>query len=306
MTMKGKGVVGCAAMPLPGSVRRGEVRAVFSRCIHVAMSGGDFLILGGKDLAAHPAGILWPGFAVDLEVGRKVAVTAEGIFTEGRLYRSFEGMCLFTSGSGCRPMAPTDRVLAAIGTSLRCAAGFSTRGGFHEILLRRLGVMPKDPPGQLSDRLASLGSAQCAALARALALRDWAAFKQQALECIGMGAGLTPAGDDFVGGVLTALRYHGKSRGADVVPQKFFDDLARSAKLRTSAFSAFLLGCAARGQVAEPFDAWISSVHRGEAETAVRCVSDIAAIGHSSGLDTLTGMLLALQSIMGERPWTEW
>jgi hypothetical protein len=304
--MRSKGVVGCIALPTPGSVLRGKVVAVFSRCVHVAMQDGDFLVLGGKDLAAHPAAVLWPDFAVDLELGRKIAVTSEGIFKEDALYRTFEGMCLFTPGSGCRPMAPTDRVLAALGASLRRAAGFSMRGGFHEIMLRRLGVVPEHPSGRLEDRLARLGSARWAELARALGLGDWAAFKQQALECAGMGAGLTPAGDDFLGGVLAALRYHGESSGREVVSQQFFDDLARSAKLRTTPFSGFLLGCAARGQVAEPFAAWILAVHRGQVETAARHVLDIAAVGHSSGLDTLAGMLLALRGIMGERPWTEW
>jgi len=299
-------VVGCVALPAPGLVRRGEVRAVFARSLHVALSDGGFLTLGGKGLAAHPASVLWPGFAVDLEVGRKVAVTADGIFTEGRLYRAFGGMDLFTPSSGCQPMAPTDQVVAAIRASLWRAAGFSTRGGFHEILLRHSGVIPQDLPGQLSDRLLRLGSAQCEALSSALVLGDWAAFKQQALECAGMGAGLTPAGDDFLAGVLAALRYHGKSRGVDVVSQEFLEDLARLSGLRTTPFSGFLLGCAARGLVAEPFAAWVLAVHRGEAETATRHVLNIAAIGHSSGLDTLTGMLLVLQSIMGERPWTEW
>ncbi len=305
MSVESKGVVGCAAVPPPGLVQHGVVRAVFARSIHVVLADGAFLTLGGTRLAAHPASVLWPGFAGDLEVGREMAVTAEGLFTKGRLYVAFAGMDVFTPSSGCRPMAAADWIVPAIEASLRRAARFSTRGGFHEILLRRLTAMPPDPHGRLSDRLAHLGSAQCAALARALDLGDWEAFTQQATDCAGMGVGLTPAGDDFLAGVLAALRYHGQSRGVDVVSREFLEDLVRLAGARTTPFSAFLLGCAARGLVAGPFSAWLFAVHRGEAKTAARLVSNIADMGHSSGLDTLSGMLLALQTVMGERPWTD-
>jgi len=303
--MVNAGVIGCSAVPPPGLVRHGIVRGVFARSVHVALTDGAFLTLGGMQLAVHPASILWPGFAGGVEVGREMDVTTEGLYTEGKQCTPFAGMAVFTPSSWCRPMAEAERIVSAVAASFEQAARIPARGGFHEILLRRLGAAPLGPPDRLSDRLARLEGDWCSDLARTLALGDWEKFMRQAVDGAGMGAGLTPAGDDFLAGMLAALRYHGRSRGADVVSQPFLENLARLAGERTTPFSAFLLRCSARGLVAEPFSAWLSAVHSGEAATAARQVRDIAGIGHSSGLDTLSGMLLALQTVMGERQWTD-
>ena len=248
---------------------------------------------------------LRPGVPGGLEIGREVTVNAEGISVEGRLYAGFAGMEVFTPDQGVRPMARSALIVSAVEASMKEAARFSARGGFQDILLGRLGGAPPSPPDILSGRLARAGAAWCSALARALSARDWNGFARESLTGAGMGIGLTPAGDDFLAGVLAALRFHGRSRGADLVPRAFLEDVARSAGERTTPFSAFLLRCAARGLVAEPFSGWLLAVHRGDAPGAARRVRDIADVGHSSGLDTLSGMLLVLQIIMGERPWTD-
>lgn len=298
-------MVGCAAVPPPGAVRRGVVRRVFVRSFHIALTDGAFLTLGGAGLPPHPASVLWPGFPGGLEIGREMTINAEGVSTKGRLYAAFAGMDVFTPSGGCSPMARAEWIVHAIEASLGEALGVPARGGFHDLLPRRLEAALPRPPDPLTDRLARAGTDWCSALARTLSLRDWGAFARQAPAGAGMGIGLTPAGDDFLAGVLAALRYHGRSRGSEIVPQAFLEDLARSAGERTTTFSAFLLRCAARGLVAKPFSSWLSAVHRGDAQTAARQVREIAGIGHSSGMDTLSGMLLALQILMGERPWID-
>jgi len=300
MTVAKTGQLGCAVRPPSGGVRRGRVRAVFVRSAHVALDDGAFLTLGGMSLPPHPASVLWPAFAPAPGIGREVTVTEEGLFLGGRLRVPFAAMDVFVPSRECLDPAPCGRMRAAMAASLERVARVPSRGGFHEILLRRLSVAPATPADTFSGFLSRRGEAVAGGLARELRRRDWGAMERLAQECAGTGSGLTPAGDDFLGGMLAAVRYCGCSRGQSVAPQRVLDGLARSAGSRTTPFSAFLLACAARGLVAGPFSDWLSAVHRGNALEAARLVGEIAVIGHSSGLDTLTGMLLAMQTILGE------
>jgi len=112
--------------------------------------------------------------------------------------------------------------------------------------------------------------------------------------------GTLAVGDDFLAGALAALRFFGKSRGRPVLPHLFGRGLAAHAGARTTPFSAFLLGCAATGGVARPLSDWLDAAHRGQAAQAAALVPEVADLGHSSGLDALCGMVLALQNIPGE------
>lgn len=304
MTMD-NGVAGCLAVPGPGATWHGRVRAVFARSVHVALGAGC-LTLGDASLPAHPCSILWPGFPDAWAVGQPVTVTAGGVFGQDGLLVSLDALGRFTPSRRCRPMAAPEPILAALAASQDRAAALPATGGFHEVFLRRL--RRPAPPGatsRLAGSFADLGLRLCARLARALRRRQWEGFERAARAIVGLGVGLTPAGDDFLAGVLAALRYHGESLGRPVLRQGRLTALAGRLAGGTTDFSGFLLRCAAEGLVAGPVDDWLAAVHGGRAGQAAGGVSDLAGLGHSSGLDTLSGMLLAMQILMGERPWTQ-
>ncbi len=299
-----KAVAGCMAVPGPGTAWRGRVGAVFARSIHVTMGAGC-LTLGDASLPAHPCSILWPGFPNAWTVGQPVTVTADGVFDQGRRIVSLDSMERFTPSQSCRPMAATVHIVAAMAASQDRATAIPTRGGFHEVFLQRPRPAPSNTTSCLSGAFASLGRRLCTTMARLLRLRHWEGFERVACAIVGMGVGLTPAGDDFLAGVLAALRFHGESLGRPLLPQSDLTALASRLAGGTTNFSGFLLRCAAEGLVARPVDDWLAAVHSGQAGQAADRVSDLAALGHSSGLDTFSGMLLAMQILMGERPWTQ-
>lgn len=103
---------------------------------------------------------------------------------------------------------------------------------------------------------------------------------------IGLGPGLTPAGDDFVGGAMIALRVLGGDAGraqADRIAAWALP-LARE---RTSRISRAHLECAAEG---EGHEALHDLLNTGDEKHLER----LAKIGHTSGLDAAAGALLAL------------
>lgn len=114
---------------------------------------------------------------------------------------------------------------------------------------------------------------------------------------IGLGAGLTPAGDDLLGGVMAALRVLGRAVGVPAAVDTS-DRLAATVTSRTAhttAVSAALLRQAARGAVADPLGrALRAAAGKAEAGAAIR---ELLAIGHSSGHDLAAGLLLGAQAV---------
>ncbi|MBM4425580.1 MAG: DUF2877 domain-containing protein, partial [Chloroflexi bacterium] len=117
--------------------------------------------------------------------------------------------------------------------------------------------------------------------------RQWAQAAERAAPLIGLGRGLTPSGDDLILGLLLLLN----RRGDFVEP--FNRQMIEHARRRTTALSANLIECAARGEADERLLAAADCLLTGQpdAPTAART---LASWGASSGADTLAGMAMAL------------
>lgn len=107
-----------------------------------------------------------------------------------------------------------------------------------------------------------------------------------------MGSGLTPAGDDLIGGALIALRAVGKKRIADRLAKWTL----RLAQSRTNRISFAHLTCAASGEGHEALHLALSAILAGRANLEKE-LSALNRIGHTSGMDALGGALLALDVI---------
>jgi Protein of unknown function (DUF2877) len=122
------------------------------------------------------------------------------------------------------------------------------------------------------------------------AFLDWLAGKGEPEDSlIGLGPGLTPAGDDFVGGAMIALRAFGNDARRVALADRIAAWALPLAQARTSRISRAHLECAAAGEGHEALHAFLDGFG---AEDLAR----LARIGHSSGLDAAAGALLALRA----------
>lgn len=116
---------------------------------------------------------------------------------------------------------------------------------------------------------------------------------------LGRGPGLTPEGDDFLAGALAAIRTLGTALGADEALEMLEacgDHLARAARVSTTTFSAALIRCAIRGEVAVPAGAFLRALSgRGDVESTHR---NLRSVGHSSGPALAAGIVLGAQSLI--------
>lgn len=118
------------------------------------------------------------------------------------------------------------------------------------------------------------------------ALERWLvgnALADEAAQLIGLGPGLTPSGDDYLGGMLVALRLTGRGMQAEGL----WRWLQPRLKERTSAISAAHLAAASAGEAHEA----LHIVLNGELD-----LDRLDRVGHCSGWDALAGAVAVLKS----------
>jgi hypothetical protein len=118
------------------------------------------------------------------------------------------------------------------------------------------------------------------------ALERWLvgnALADEAQLLIGLGPGLTPSGDDYLGGMLVALRLSGRGMQADGL----WRWLQPRLRERTSLISAAHLAAAAAGEAHEALHAVLG----GNPD-----LDNLDRVGHTSGWDALAGAVAVLKS----------
>lgn len=119
----------------------------------------------------------------------------------------------------------------------------------------------------------------------------------------GLGPGLTPSGDDVLGGFAAIMTLLSTQLSADSISRKHIaSTIAEVAKPLTTKLSAVLLQYASRGEISEPFGKLLLSLNlpAEEFESVHKAADRVLAFGASSGGDTLLGMLLGLRALEGE------
>lgn len=112
---------------------------------------------------------------------------------------------------------------------------------------------------------------------------------------LGLGPGLTPSGDDYLGGVMIALHVLGRDRAL----KHLAGVVSRSMVTRTTAISAAHLSSAMRGMGSAAIHDMLNCLLSGDEAALNPAVSDVDRIGHTSGWDCLAGIAMTL------RAWSE-
>ena len=119
----------------------------------------------------------------------------------------------------------------------------------------------------------------------------------------GLGPGLTPSGDDALGGFAAVMALLSSQLSADAAPREHIATVIASVgQSRTTALSAILLAHAARGEVAEQLGTLLLTLALpAEASESVLQQADrVLDFGANSGGDTLLGILLGLRTLEGK------
>ena len=131
------------------------------------------------------------------------------------------------------------------------------------------------------------------AIRGALERNDLPAFAAAALRVLGLGHGLTPSGDDFVGGIFFALAHAPRDDWAADVPA-VRARVREAARTSTNVISAALLDDLLDGASYACLHDLLAALHNNDRPAMARATDALMRVGATSGADMLAGLLLAL------------
>ena len=250
----------------------GRVHSVFPRAVNVEWNepGRALLTLHGPVPLAAPFALALAGWPDQHGLEPGIPVVAK----EGRL---------------CAGGLEVDWVDATV-VDLRVSAGVEDARAVRDRLARALA--PFDERAGAAGLSAAPGRAARAAVAGALRERDPLALSQAARSLVGLGEGLTPAGDDWLVGMLAVL--HRLAQGWVLEAGHLASVLVGEAPGRTTTVGAAFLAHALVREFSEPVRDLVTAESPSRARAAG---ARLAALGATSGADTLSGMRAAVHAL---------
>ena len=252
-------VAGAAALDaLVGG--KAVVRAVFERSCYLQGPGGRLVCVGATDIGHGPINALVRQF-----VAPSMDQCLDVSLAKARRWQPPRQQALWTS-----------EAIAGLTWAARGRVPLDGLGGL---------IVGATSPLILQARVALDRLAQWLAGASA---------RPDAQGLIGLGPGLTPSGDDYLGGLMIGLHSQGKGDKAQALWAWLQPELATA----TNLISASHLHAASQGEGHEALHACIDAVNQGQALNQV--YSGLDKLGHSSGWDAWAGVVAA--QVAGRAP----
>lgn len=138
----------------------------------------------------------------------------------------------------------------------------------------------------------NLSAVRFDAIKLALTANDLQAFTSVSLRVLGLGNGLTPSGDDFVGGIVFALAHAPRPSWKEKLPAAIAT-IHDAAKASTNVISAALLDDLMAGKSYSALHEVLNALHTNDMTNIDTACTKLLSLGASSGADMLAGLLLA-------------
>jgi len=282
----------------------GKALAVLSAAIYLVSEEGEILWLSQEGLAMHRRSMLASFRAKSICVGQTFLV-------QGPFLRFPEGVTIdLDRAKEWKPVAvrPNDaKPLTAVYSCARGLVETILKLGNAKGLGRMIPLISAPAHGKThatSDADPLLIGARNPILNLAMACFnfDMTEVTRKGRELVGLGPGLTPSGDDFLGGLLFAA--HSLKTA---YPQEFnwgaelVADLIDWASTQTHPISHAILRDHAFGHGPEPLHDVVTSLLKGhDLGRAMEGVKRLLGIGDSSGWDILAGLLTGMLLVEGK------
>ncbi|MBI3370175.1 MAG: DUF2877 domain-containing protein [Betaproteobacteria bacterium] len=227
------------------------------------LAAGEIIWVGSRLPARHPRAVLTAIPAVRGRIASFAALPRD-------------------AWSAALPSARHDSFEVVAAACRRLIASIDSIGdprGFGEMLAGRVPAFPLD-----------LAIVRVNALAAAYRADNSDAVYTASRALLGFGTGLTPSGDDLCGGALFGRMLV----SSDLRWREIGERLARDVRSASHAISAALFADLVAGASFEPLHALADALSAGDDPAAIDAASALAALGHSSGWDMLSGFAIGL------------
>ncbi|MEG1491408.1 MAG: DUF2877 domain-containing protein [Oscillospiraceae bacterium] len=268
------------------AVKSGTIHSVYNKTINI-LCGDNLLSLQSRGTPRSPLTLetncipqeLWN---MNIAPGIDAEISAQGIRVKG-IFFDFDFASVWNANlTEMLPDNSAPERPISIDFLCSCLRELMPVGGFADLALPDGSLWKSSLSAQAASHILS----RCHEL---LLSRNWDYAALKAADLLGLGEGLTPSGDDFLCGMLAATDMLG-TKDAQLARASLVREL-RPSLSKTNDISAAFLDCAINGYFS---NAVISLACGGNAQSVT---NDFSKIGHSSGADTLSGIIFLIGSL---------
>jgi len=293
-------VIGEAASIWLAPGRRGKILAVVSRAAYLLTEPGELVWLASEGSPMHRRCIRWPvplpnlavdtnfvvrGRSIDLASGTSLDLGSSEIW-QASVFPGWQAIDLDIL---------SNRFFAVVETFLSQEMPLGV-GLFIRPVLQIARKMEANLSLQSEDIVTGSAWPAVEKIARACLCRDFPGILKEAGSLIGLGEGLTPSGDDFLGGLFFA-----RFLLLCAFPKLFIQASSRlmewidANQSRTNLISFTLLKDNIAGHALEPLNRMgIALLTDQPGENVISAASDLIKVGHSTGWSILTGFVTGI------------
>jgi hypothetical protein len=271
------------------------VDGVFERSF-ILRSGADFMLVADRRIGPGPLTVE-SADGIDTAIGRVNTGDTATLSDEALEIGCALAVGLCKARLWRQPAWPARASRATTADARDAVIRWARRHSDDQSLLGIVvGAPAASDPSALARTIRQKGTAGVATLRSWLAEPD--SNQAPALDLLGLGPGLTPAGDDLLAGALVMLA--ALESGGHVEAGRRRAALGRAVAVgaaHTTPWSHALLREAAAGRCSDPLFSLVAAIASGNRDASRSGAEALARVGYSSGRDTLAGILLALEAI---------
>jgi hypothetical protein len=300
-TFSGKAqILGEAARGWLFQGQHGRVLAAVTHAVYLITDAGELVWLATRESPKHRRCIQWPAPLPHLAVDSTFTIRSQSIDLESGTKLNFHASCLWEP-----PVLPASEIIeieilpqiffevveSLLDREIPVGVGMLIRPVLQ--IAKTKGASINFQPENI---LTMTSWTVVERIARACLSHDLPGVLKHAEALIGLGEGLTPSGDDFLGGLFFARFLLSCS-----YPQLNYLELANllewidAFQSHTNLISFALLKDNIAGHALEPLNRFgIALLTNQPEEGATSAASDLIQVGHSTGWSLLTGYLVGM------------
>lgn len=294
--------IGNAALDWLSSGKDGEVVSAVSRAVYLRTRKDDLYWIVGENSPMHNRGLKISSPVPKMVVGSPLKV-------HDRMVDTLSGVSLDFSHSSVwnAPVLLSENLLATeelVNLVILFYQQFLERhqpaglGDLIPEILRNLDHC-SPPPGFGHGNIFLLSAWPVVErIISLLLMHDFHLLPEIAMSLVGLGEGLTPCGDDFVGGLLFCLHLLWQAYPETLDSAWNYSTFIVECKPRTNLISFTLLKDHAYGHALEPLHRFAHALYEGQPiDYILPFAEEIIQVGHSTDWDMLAGFLLGMTVI---------
>lgn len=299
--------IGETAQDLLKSGSQGRILAIFSNAVYLHSNYNELLWLVTENIPMHRRSIQITGALPRVAVDSSFSVRGQHILLgpEIDLDLSLASIWVYPHPN-LDKLIPFEELQGHLRTVSCLFDGYPSPTGFGWILSELTRIALGNPfPTTLHDFGPALKYAwpTLIEIVQACNANDYPRILRTAENLIGLGEGLTPSGDDFIGGLLfssfTLQEIYTQYQG---FTQSDVDYILDNSRNRTNLISNTMLKDLAAGHASDTLHRFINAIVTDKhLESTYSFGLELVRIGHTTGWDLLTGVWTGMLLIIGSR-----